>query len=43
MVAVASLCDRRESAVGIVVMLARHIRQLSLLHVMRDQNIPRGA
>jgi DNA polymerase-3 subunit delta len=41
--AVASLCDQRESAVGVVVMLARHIRQLTLLHVMRDQNIPRGA
>jgi DNA polymerase-3 subunit delta len=41
--AVASLCDQRESAVGVVVMLARHIRQLTLLHVMRAQNIPRGA
>ena len=26
--AVASLCDQRESAVGVVVMLARHVRQL---------------
>ncbi len=43
MVAVASLCDQRESAVGVVVMLARHIRQLTLCHVMRDQNIPRSA
>jgi DNA polymerase III subunit delta len=41
--AVASLCDQRESAVGVVVMLARHIRQLSLVHVMRSENIPRGA
>ncbi|MEO8845335.1 MAG: DNA polymerase III subunit delta, partial [Kofleriaceae bacterium] len=41
--AVASLCDQRESAVGVVVMLARHIRQLSLVHVMRSDNIPRGA
>jgi len=41
--AVASLCDQRESAVGVVVMLARHIRQLTLLHTMRDQGIPRGA
>ena len=41
--AVASLCDQRESAVGVVVMLARHIRQLSLVHVMKADNIPRGA
>ena len=40
--AVASLCDQRESAVGVVVMLARHIRQLSLVHVLRTQNVPRG-
>ncbi len=40
--AVASLCDQRESAVGVVVMLARHIRQLSLLHAMRSQNVPRN-
>jgi DNA polymerase-3 subunit delta len=39
--AVASLCDQRESAVGVVVMLARHIRQLSLLHAMRAMNVPR--
>jgi DNA polymerase-3 subunit delta len=40
--AVASLCDQRESAVGVVVMLARHVRQLSLLHALRAQNAPRG-
>jgi DNA polymerase-3 subunit delta len=39
--AVASLCDQRESAVGVVVMLARHIRQLSMLHYLRSQNVPR--
>ena len=39
--AVAALCDQRESAVGVVVMLARHIRQLSMLHVMRASNVPR--
>ncbi len=39
--AVASLCDQRESAVGVVVMLARHIRQLTLLHAMRAMNVPR--
>ena len=40
--AVASLCDQRESAVGVVVMLARHIRQLTLLHHMRSAHVPRG-
>lgn len=40
--AVASLCDRRESAVGVVVMLARYIRQLTLVHVLRRQGAPRG-
>jgi DNA polymerase-3 subunit delta len=40
--AVASLCDQRESAVGVVVMLARHIRQLSLLHALRARNEPRN-
>jgi len=40
--AVGSLCDQRESAVGVVVMLARHIRQLSLLHALRKQGVPRG-
>ena len=40
--AVAALCDQRESAVGVVVMLARHIRQLSLLHHMRVSQTPRS-
>jgi DNA polymerase-3 subunit delta len=40
--AVASLCDQRESAVGVVVMLARHVRQLSLLHHMRTSKTPRS-
>ena len=39
--AVSALCDQRESAVGVVVMLARHVRQLSLLHHMRATNVPR--
>lgn len=39
--AVSALCDQRESAVGVVVMLARHIRQLSMLHHMRSANVPR--
>ncbi len=40
--AVASLCDQRESAVGVVVMLARHIRQLSMLHACRAHGVPRS-
>jgi len=39
--AVAALCDQRESAVGVVVMLARHVRQLSMVHVLRAQNAPK--
>jgi DNA polymerase-3 subunit delta len=39
--AVASLCDQRESAVGVVVMLARHVRQLSLVYTLRATNVPR--
>ncbi len=41
MAAVSSLCDQRESAVGVVVMLARHIRQLSVLHHLRATNVAR--
>ena len=41
--AVASLVDQRESAVGVVVMLARHIRQMSLVFHLRDQGAPRQA
>lgn len=41
MAAVSSLCDQRESAVGVVVMLARHVRQMSLVHSLRAQNVPR--
>jgi DNA polymerase III subunit delta len=40
--AVTALCDQRESAVGVVIMLARHIRQLSLVHTLRDAQAPRG-
>jgi DNA polymerase-3 subunit delta len=40
--AVASLCDQRESAVGVVVMLARHVRQLSLVHALRKQSVSRA-
>ena len=40
--AVSSLCDQRESAVGVVVMLARHVRQLALAHTMRAAGTPRN-
>jgi DNA polymerase-3 subunit delta len=40
--AVASLCDQRESAVGVVVMLARYVRQLALVHTLRANDVPRG-
>ena len=39
--AVAALCDQRESAVGVVVMLGRHVRQLALVHALRDKHVPR--
>jgi DNA polymerase-3 subunit delta len=39
--AVAALCDQRESAVGVVVMLARHIRQLAMVYQLRETNVPR--
>jgi DNA polymerase-3 subunit delta len=41
--AVASLCDQRESAVGVVVMLARHVRQLALTYTLRETNVPRSS
>jgi DNA polymerase-3 subunit delta len=40
--AVTALCDQRESAVGVVVMLARHVRQLAALHGLRRQQVPRS-
>jgi DNA polymerase-3 subunit delta len=40
--AVASLVDQRESAIGVIVMLARHIRQLTLLHSMKNTGVPRN-
>jgi DNA polymerase-3 subunit delta len=36
------LCDQRESAVGVVVMLARHVRQMALAHALRRSNAPRN-
>ena len=41
--AVASLVDQRESAVGVVVMLARHVRQLALTYTLRETNVPRSS
>jgi DNA polymerase-3 subunit delta len=40
--AVSSLCDQRESAVGVVVMLARHVRQMALVHTLKAQGASRG-
>ncbi len=40
--AVASLCDQRESAVGVVVMLARHVRQLAMVHKLREAGASRS-
>jgi DNA polymerase-3 subunit delta len=40
--AVASLCDQRESAVGVVIMLARYVRNLSQLHALRTSGVPRN-
>jgi DNA polymerase-3 subunit delta len=39
--AVASLVDQRESAVGVIVMLARHVRQMAMVHALRAHNTPR--
>jgi DNA polymerase III subunit delta len=40
--AVAKLCDQRESAVGVVAMLARYIRQVRSLHTASAEGIPRA-
>lgn len=39
---VAKLCDQRESAVGVVAMLARYVRQVRALHSAVARNLPRG-
>jgi DNA polymerase III delta subunit, C-terminal domain len=39
---VVSLCDQKESAVGVVVMLARYIRNMSQLHKLRATGVPRN-
>ncbi len=40
--AVAKLCDQRESAVGVVAMLARYIRQVRALHSASARGLPRN-
>jgi DNA polymerase III subunit delta len=37
--AVASLADQRQSAIGVLAMLSRHIRQLELVHVARAEGV----
>src|SRR5262249_2674612 len=41
--AVASLVDQRESAVGVVIMLARHVRQLTVVHTLRETGARRAS
>lgn len=33
--AVSALCDQRDSALGVIAMLARHLRQLAVIHTVR--------
>jgi DNA polymerase III subunit delta len=40
--AVAKLCDQRESAVGVVAMLSRHVRQLRGVHTASAEGVPRA-
>ncbi len=40
--AAVALCDQRQSAIGVVVMLARHMRQLGLCHAGRAERLPKG-
>lgn len=40
--AVASLCEQRQSAIGVVVMLARHMRQLGMCQVAMSERLPKG-
>ncbi len=41
--AVASLCEQRQSAIGVVVMLARHMRQLAMCRVAMAERKPKSA
>ncbi len=40
--AVAALCEQRQSAIGVVIMLARHMRQIGLCHVGLEQQLPKS-
>ncbi len=40
--AVGSLCEQRQSAVGVIVMLARHVRQLALVHAGRARGLAKN-
>jgi DNA polymerase-3 subunit delta len=40
--AVHALFDQRQSAIGVIVMLARHMRQLGLVHKANAEKVPRG-
>jgi DNA polymerase-3 subunit delta len=42
MAAVSSLCDQRQSAIGVIVMLARHVRQLALVHAGKARGAGKG-
>jgi DNA polymerase III subunit delta len=42
LVALESLIDQKQSPVGVVAMLARHVRQLGLVLAARDEGVPRG-
>jgi len=40
--AVASLAEQRQSGIGVLVMLARHVRQMALCHVARAEGLGRN-
>ena len=40
--AVGALCEQRQSAIGVVVMLARHMRQIGLARVGVEQRLGKG-
>jgi len=42
LVAVASLCDQRQSALGVIAMLARFVRQIGQLHAARAAGLGKG-
>ena len=40
--ALGALCDQRQSSIGVVMMLARHMRQLALAHAGQAERMPKG-